>query len=701
MSENNNIGILDPAGINLNPFTNEPYSDTYKELAKKWSKFPAYEKAHEIIDAIKSNQIILITSGTGSGKTVLLPKFVLHTFDYKGKIAVTLPKQMITQSSAEFASKTLDVQLGQQVGYKFKGSEKNSMSNKTKLLFATDGTIVAKLMKDPKLEEYDAVLVDEAHERKVQIDFLLYLLKNTCKLRPEFKLVIMSATVNEDVFKNYFDNFKFIHFDIGGKTNYPIESIFLTEPLGQQQYLQKGMEIANHIMNTTSDGDILFFVTSIQETLDTCKKLSTDENNNSVFCIEVYAGMNQEQQELAQSENTTSKRKLVIATNVAESSLTISNIKYVIDSGYELFGYYDPELNSKVLIKQLITHAQAKQRMGRAGRTGPGTCFHLYTKNDFENMEKFPLPTIKVSDITGECLKLLSLETINDTDNLKNVLSEFIEPPKEKYVNKSIMTLKQLGLIEDNKINSLGRLISDLQVEPMQGLAMVNAYKMNCVKELIAIIAITDACKGNINELFQVPKSIVSDDDKQQFDYITKKFIKGKKELTSKTLGDHLTLLKIFNKYRKMKSQQNDKKLNEWLYSSFLKRTVLDKANKYYKKIKQSAISKIQPYLLETMTINKEKIHELINSHQLKTRILASLMCGYFLNVVFLKDMNKKQNVKLSKDSFLSLYGDNDLTDTKELLYNGMTTISNNTSISIVSYISQNVKTLYNVVEKL
>lgn len=702
MSEN--LGILDPAGINLNPLTNEPYSDTYRELAKKWSRFPAYERATDIINSIKSNQIVLITSGTGSGKTVLLPKFVLHTLNYNGKVAITLPKQMITQSSAEFAAKTLDVKLGKEVGYKFKGSDKKSTSDETKLLFATDGTIVAKLMKDPKLEEFNAVIVDEAHERKVQIDFLLYLLKETCKLRPEFKLIIMSATVNEKVFLNYFNEFKFIHFDVGGKTNYPIESVFLeksiSDSVNQQMYLQIGMDITNKIISTTLEGDILFFVTSIQETLDTCKKLVNDKNNDSLFCIEVYAGMNEEKQELAQSENKTKKRKLVIATNVAESSLTISNIKFVIDSGYELFGYYDPDTNSKILTKQLITHAQAKQRMGRAGRTGPGVCYHLYTKNEFEHMNDFPLPTIKVSDITGECLNLLSLDSIQTVDNLKNTLLNFIEPPNEKYINKSIMTLKQLGLIENNNINDLGKLIADLQVDPMQGLAMVNAYKINCVKEVIAIFSIIDACKGNINELFHTPKSLIDDvSNLNNLDHMTKKFLKAKKSITTKTSGDHLTLLKIFNTYKKIKSKQDNEKLKNWLYANFLKESVLNKANKYYKKIKQNTIQKIQTYLSNTLESNKDKITNLLNNHQLRTRILASLVSGFFLNMIFLKlqnSSNKKwqqQNIKLSKDSFLTLF-DKDIDDSNELLYNGMTTINNNVSISIVSNITKNIKAL-------
>lgn len=682
-----NIGILDPDGINLNPLTGEPYSDTYKELAKIWRKFPAYKKANEIINAIKTNQVILITSGTGSGKTVLLPKFMLHVFNYEKKIAVTLPKQMITQSSAEFASICLDVKLGDDVGYKFKGAPKRSMKESTKLLFATDGTIVAKLLKDPKLEEYSAVLVDEAHERKVQIDFLLYLLRNTCRLRPEFKVVIMSATVNETVFIDYFKEFDFVHFDVGGETNYPIKSIFLKEPIDAKMYIDEGMKVIKTILSETKDGDILFFVTSIQETLDSCKKVMSKDDDKS-FCIEVFAGMNSTQQELAQSENTSGKRKILICTNVAESSLTISNIKYVIDSGYELFNYYDPETNSKVLVKQFITQAQAKQRMGRAGRTGPGTCYHLYTKNDFENvMRKYPLPGIKVSNVTTECLKLLSLESINNTKNLKDVLNNFIEPPDEKYVNKAIQILQKLGLIENGTINNLGKLVADLQLEPEQGLAIYNAYKLGCIKEVIGIIAMIEASKGNINELFKVPKIL----DGNEQSGMMKKYMNAKRELTDKNNGDHNTLLKIFNKYKNIKSDSNEKKLDDWLFKNFLKESVLGKANKNYQKIKQVSMDKLKAYVGTNIDWSE------LEKHKLSTRIMASLLAGYFLNVIVLKtyNLNKKNQTKVSKDSFLNFHNDVSDLETKELLYNEMIMIDSNTNISIVSKVLKVHRELY------
>ena len=296
----NTVGILDPDGINLNPLTNEPYSELYKELAKKWKEFPAYKKASQILKSIEDNQIILITSGTGSGKTVLLPKFVLHTLNYKGKVAITLPKQLIAKSAAEFAAKTLDVKLGEEVGYQYKGSDKRHKSENTKLLYATDGTIVARLLNDIELKDFDAVVIDEAHERKVQIDFLLYLLRFTIEKRKDFKLIIMSATVNAEIFKSYFKDYSFSQLDIGGETNYPIESIFLTSDIGDA-YMSHGGTLIRKILQETSDGDILFFVASVNETKEICRKLR--DFDDSLFCVELYSGIKPEVQDLAQDLN--------------------------------------------------------------------------------------------------------------------------------------------------------------------------------------------------------------------------------------------------------------------------------------------------------------------------------------------------------------------------------------------------------------
>ena len=228
--------ILDSKGKKKNFLNENKYSNEYKLLGKSWSKLPLYEdekKVKEFFNLLEEKQVILLVSGTGSGKTVLVPKFVLKyvvSQKLEGKIAVTNPKSLTTKNNAIYGASTLDVKLGEEVGYKFKGAPDDSSSDKSKLLYVTDGLILAKILSGDKLlKDYQCVIIDEAHERNIQIDILLKMLKEVLYERPDFKLIIMSATINSKVFKNYFDNgkLKYGEIEVSGKSNYPIDQHFL------------------------------------------------------------------------------------------------------------------------------------------------------------------------------------------------------------------------------------------------------------------------------------------------------------------------------------------------------------------------------------------------------------------------------------------------------------------------------------------
>lgn len=528
------IGILDPDGKHPNPLTNLPYDDKYRSYSKLWSAYPAYENASKYIDLILINQVIIVISGTGSGKTVLFPKYALHATNYQGHIAITLPKQIITKSSAEFAAETLNVEIGKQVGYKYKGSPPNGYSNQTQLLYATDGTIVSMLLKDPLLKDFDMVIIDEAHERKVQIDFLLYLLKSTLKSRPEFKVIIMSATIDQTIFDSYFSSFKCATINIGAKTNHPIESVYSTEKMDKSKYMQRGMDI---IQKNTKPGDIIFFVPTVADAKNVCRTVETNSSLSTIYCTEVYSGMDNTKRDIAISKDSfkTNKltRKLILATGVAESSITFEGITIVIDSGYELFSHYDPNIDSRVLEKSPITQAQVLQRKGRAGRTEPGICYHLYTEAEFNSFKKFPLPSIRTCNITAECLRLIAVPTILNVENLLRTLSEFIEPPREQYTTAGIKQLKKLGLVT-NEITDIGKYVNDLAFDPILGLTVYYAYQYACKREVLAIVAMLESCKGNIDNIF-VPA--FTDEQK-------KKVAKAKSSFDDKH-GDHIAIYKI------------------------------------------------------------------------------------------------------------------------------------------------------------
>ena len=581
---------------------------------------------------------------------------------------------------------TLDVELGNQVGYKYKGSDKKYYKDTNKLLYATDGSIVAQLLQDPLLMKYNAVVIDEAHERKIQIDFLLYLLRETIKKRPEFKLIIMSATIDKTIFSNYFKEYDFITIDVGGKRGFPIKSIFLDQPINKTDYLAKGFEIIEQIISNKKEEnndeipkDIIFFVPSIKETFEICRKM---KDNVDDYCVEVYAGMDNEKQIMAQDKDMfksalNKKRKVVIATNVAESSLTIDGLGYVIDSGFEVGEHFDPTIGSKVLEKKLITKAQVNQRMGRTGRTAPGICYHLYTKDEFNSMNEFPSPAIRISNIYSECLKLLDLEMIQTVDNLRDVLNNFIEPPAEKYIIFATNTLLKLGLTDGTVITPLGKIIANIELDPEAALSVYKSYQLFCANEVMAILAVIEACKGNIGELFIKP-------DEKKMGGLKKKYDETKNKLGDKT-GDHLTLLKIFLHFSKLK-KENPEKLNDWLYKNFLKRDPLERAHKYYKKI----IYKIKDDM-KNLNIEKIKNDDEINKIELGDRILASFYYGYRLNLAYLNRNNKynssiADNININRDSFIGMK--------KEILYNSLLTMSGKTNMLIVSGINNNIQNI-------
>lgn len=692
----NTIGILDPEGISTNPLTGNSYSDKYKQLAKIWSQLPGYAMATKVIDIIKNNQIILIVAETGSGKTVLVPKFALHALNYNGSVAITMPKQIITKASAEYSANTLDVELGKEVGYQYKGSPVDSKSSSTKLLYATDGTIVARLLNDPKLTSFDIVIIDEAHERKIQIDFLLYLLRNVLKVRPEFKIIIMSATINSTVFERYFDEFKFKQIMMSGRTNYPIESIFLNNKLEYRQTIEKGYDILTNLIdnndnNDNIDNDILFFVTSSNEAFDICTRIHKNEKYSNIFCIELFSGMDSKYQELAQNnvlykQNTNYVRKLVISTNVAESSLTIDGIKYVIDSGYELKGSYDPETHADKLDRTLISNAQAKQRMGRAGRTSPGICYHLYTKNEFDNeMEKFPQPDIRVSNLDTPSLKLMNTGIINDVQTLIKTYSQFIEPPKELYIRSAINDLIHLGVIDLDGITPLGKLISDMNLDIMPAICIIIAKMYNCLDEVITILSVLDSIKYNISNLFIRPKDLTKSDEQQ--------FTKAKKSFIHK-YGDHLSILNVFNDFNKIYEKYINKPefIDDWISAKFLKRDPLLKAIHYSAKLRNN----IKTLLPDKLNYNdlSLKYNDDVHLLTLDNRIILSFTIGFNLNIGFINKNDiyrtkySDNYIRINRNSFINIINEN---LPNEVTYCELFTSMGRSELNIVSKIPKKI----------
>lgn len=554
---NYDIGIFDPEGKNPNPLNGKPYSDTYKVLSKFWSNLPSYTMAKNIAKSIKNYDVILLQSSTGSGKSVLIPKICLHVNKYKGLVVMTLPKKLITKSTSEFSAKTLDVELGEQVGYAYRGD--NMKSNETVLLYCTDGLIVAMMKTDPTIKNIDILIIDEAHERKVQIDLLLYLVRNAIKIRKErnmkpLKLVIMSATIDESIFRAYYRDFGYDYLFLSGTPNYPIESIYLETGLNikSNQYLEEGQNVILNIVKKINsgdkkfpEGDILFFVCTISE----CEKITLKiaELVKDAFVMALYSGFDSELEpyisnpEKYKELNSNYKRRIFVSTNVAESSLTIDGICYVVDSGLQMGVRYDPIKKCNIIEKTIITKAQISQRKGRSGRTRAGTCYHLYTPEQEMNAKEFPDPEILREDMKNVCLSLMKLGCqINKKDftleETIKMFTDFIEPPLESFIKDGFDYALNNGLIVDNLLSKKGRLIIESRLDVTDGLTLLYAWNISneVFKKVFKIICIQSYLKHGLSDFFHT-----NIDDKKK-NKIIEKFTSGCNN------SEHLLLYKIY-----------------------------------------------------------------------------------------------------------------------------------------------------------
>ena len=630
--------ILDTKGKYSNFINNKPYSDQYKELATKWKSLPMYKDSKVVqhfFNLIKEKQVILLVSGTGSGKTVLVPKYLLKyaiSNEIPGKIAVTNPKVLTTISNAEYGAKTLDVKLGEEVGYKYKGSPKDSISEISRLLYVTDGLILATILAgDRLLSKYYAVVIDEAHERQVQIDILLRMLKIVILERPDFKLIIMSATINPEVFRDYFnlDQIKYGEMEVSGESNFPIKQIWLDPKVkvNRSNYLQIAIDKCFEILNGNSsgDGDIIVFVATQNDAingcnmlLESCKKKLKARNLtcDKLYCVGVFSKMNHANKDLAISKDLYKKkgfeRKIIFATNVAESSITFDGLEYVIDTGYELANYYDSSENSYVVTKTHTTQAQIKQRIGRSGRTKPGVAYHLYSAEQFDKLKKYPDPNIVISDIIDYVLSFIRYsKNIRESVSL---IQGLITVPKIEQIIGSIYRLyfmkclkvvkpvgdKKLGInkIKWDKIKTYDILNETLNgavtrvgysilrfrsVSTLLAYAVILSKYMNCQMEIITIMSLIDVSEGKIDQFFDYNK----DNMGKAIRYLEDYSIQG---------SDHLTIYNIYlNLYKKDKLQylnkkqfqQVDDKIEQMIkYSSSIKPDNYDYMKKKYRLVK-------------------------------------------------------------------------------------------------------------------
>jgi pre-mRNA-splicing factor ATP-dependent RNA helicase DHX16 len=490
---------------------------------------PIYQYREQFLAALADHQILVIVGETGSGKTTQLPQY-LHEAGYtKGglKVGCTQPRRVAAMSVAARVADEMSVKVGNEVGYSIRFED--STSDKTVLKYMTDGMLLREFMTEPDLGGYAAIMIDEAHERTVHTDILLALVKDLARERPDLKLLISSATMNAQKFADYFDEAPI--FNIPGR-RYPVDIHYTPQP--EANYLAAAITTVFQIHTTQGKGDILVFLTG-QDEIDSAEQNITEIARKlggrvpELVICPIYANLPSELQSKIFEPTPDGARKVVLATNIAETSLTIDGIVYVIDPGFVKENIYNPATGMSKLVAVPCSRASANQRSGRAGRVGPGKCFRLYTKWAFMNeMDESTTPEIQRTNLNSVVLLLLSLG-INDLLDF-----EFMDPPPTETLIGALNQLFALqALNHKGELTKLGRQMAEFPTDPMLAKAILAADKLGCVEEVLSIVSMLSEASA----LFFRPK-----DKKIHADSARARF-------TIKEGGDHLTLLNIWNQW--------------------------------------------------------------------------------------------------------------------------------------------------------
>jgi ATP-dependent helicase HrpA len=431
-------------------------------------KLPVYEQKSRILDALKDNQVIVVESPTGSGKTTQIP-VILHEAGYSsnGVIGVTQPRRIAALSVSEFIARQMGVPMPGLVGYKMRFEDKTDQSTVVKIM--TDGILLQEMKLDPSLSRYSVIMVDEAHERSLNIDFILGLLKRVLEARPEFKVIVSSATINAEIFSAYFGDCPVVKIET---QIYPVTIVWEPPTVeGNPDALTDKIEqIINRVIGDKRDGDILVFLPGERAIKDCMQRLAFSESRNRIHIVPLYARLGKDEQERVFDKAPLGKRKIIISTNIAETSVTIDGVTSVIDSGQAKLNFYNPKTYTASLVQVPISKASCNQRKGRAGRTAPGFCYRLYSRDDFENRSLFTMEEIYRTDLSEVVLRMAELG-ITDFERF-----DFISKPPRSGILGAMDILNLLeALNPDRTLSTVGQMMCAFPLLPRLSRMIVEA----------------------------------------------------------------------------------------------------------------------------------------------------------------------------------------------------------------------------------
>lgn len=447
---------------------------------------------------------------------------------------------MAVTTVAKRVAEEVRCEIGQKVGYSIRFEDATSAA--TKIKFLTDGLLLREALVDPLLSRYSVIMVDEAHERSLSSDVLLGVLKKIRKRRPELRIIVSSATLQAEDFLNFFigdesegnsdnseDKPSGQIVSIEGRA-FPVDIHYLTEPC--EEYLEGAVKTVFEIHSSEPEGDILVFLTgrdeiekAIEMVADRLPSLQADANR--ILPLPLYAGLTTEQQMYVFEPAPENYRKVIFATNIAEASVTIDGIIYVIDSGFVKLRAYNPTTGIETLTPIPVSKASATQRAGRAGRTKPGKCYRLYTESTFDSLEEATIPEIQRSNLAPTILQLKAL----GIDNIARF--DFFTPPPAELIVRALELLYSLGALDEyaKLTRPLGTRMAEIALEPMLATCLLNAPSFECTSEMLTIAAMT-SLQGNV---------WFSHDSKKAEESARRKFAVEE--------GDHLTLLNVYQAF--------------------------------------------------------------------------------------------------------------------------------------------------------
>ncbi|XP_037319651.2 ATP-dependent RNA helicase DHX8 isoform X2 [Pungitius pungitius] len=561
---------------------------TAMSILEQRESLPIYKLKEQLIQAVHDNQILIVIGETGSGKTTQITQYLAEAgYTTRGKIGCTQPRRVAAMSVAKRVSEEYGCCLGQEVGYTIRFED--CTSPETVIKYMTDGMLLRECLIDSELGQYAIIMLDEAHERTIHTDVLFGLLKKTVMKRTDMKLIVTSATLDAVKFSQYF--YEAPIFTIPGRT-YPVEVLYTKEP--ETDYLDASLITVMQIHLTEPPGDVLVFLTG-QEEIDTACEILYDRMKSlgpdvpELIILPVYSALPSEMQTRIFDPAPPGSRKVVIATNIAETSLTIDGIYYVVDPGFVKQKVYNSKTGIDQLVVTPISQAQAKQRAGRAGRTGPGKTYRLYTERAYrDEMLTTNVPEIQRTNLASTVLSLKAMG-INDLLSF-----DFMDAPPMETLITAMEQLYTLGALDDEGLlTRLGRRMAEFPLEPMLCKMLIMSVHLGCSEEMLTIVSML-----SVQNVFYRPK------DKQAL-------ADQKKAKFHQPEGDHLTLLAVYNSWK------NNKFSNPWCYENFIQARSLRRAQD----IRKQMLGIMDRHKLDVVSCGKATV-----------RVQKAICSGFFRN---------------------------------------------------------------------